>query len=101
MSLDAVNMSIITLIYLHKCVSIGYTSTMAMKDSGLRIRVDRDLRERFLEICRAQDKPAAQVIREFMRRYIDENSQVIAGNSNSLDIANDEKQPDDEKKKQI
>jgi hypothetical protein len=42
-----------------------------MKDSGLRIRVQRDLRDRFLEACRAQDKPAAQVIREFMRAYID------------------------------
>ena len=42
-----------------------------MKDSGLRIRVQRDLRDRFLEICRAKDKPAAQVIREFMRDYVD------------------------------
>lgn len=44
-----------------------------MKDSGLRIRIERDLRERFLEICRQQDRPAAQVIREFMRVYIAEN----------------------------
>lgn len=41
------------------------------KDSGLRIRVQRDLRDRFLEVCRAQDKPAAQVIREFMREYVE------------------------------
>lgn len=41
-----------------------------MKDSGLRIRVERDLRERFLEICQQQDRPAAQVLREFMRDYI-------------------------------
>ncbi|WP_417843555.1 hypothetical protein [Thalassospira sp.] len=47
-----------------------------MKDSGLRIRVERELRERFLEICREQDKPAAQVIREFMREYISENSML-------------------------
>ena len=44
-----------------------------MKDSGLRIRIERDLRERFLEICRQQDRPAAQVIREFIRAYIAEN----------------------------
>jgi predicted DNA-binding protein len=44
-----------------------------MKDSGLRIRVERELREKFLSLCREQDKPAAQVIREFMRRYIAEN----------------------------
>ena len=52
-------------------VSVGYTR--AMKDVGLRIRVQRDLRDQFIEVCRAQDKPAAQVIREFMRRYIEEN----------------------------
>lgn len=46
---------------------------MKVKDSGLRIRVDRDLRDRFQEICRAQDRPAAQVLREFMRRYIAEH----------------------------
>ncbi len=43
---------------------------MMTKDSGLRIRVQRELREEFLDVCRAQDKPAAQVIREFMREYI-------------------------------
>ena len=48
-----------------------------MKDSGLRIRVERDLRERFLEICRQQDRPAAQVLREFMRSYIAENEALV------------------------
>jgi hypothetical protein len=41
------------------------------KDCGLRIRVQRDLRDKFLEVCRTQDKPAAQVIREFMRDYVE------------------------------
>lgn len=41
------------------------------KDTGLRIRVQRDLRDKFLEVCRTQDKPAAQVIREFMRDYVE------------------------------
>jgi hypothetical protein len=40
------------------------------KDVGVRIRVERALRDEFLEACRTQDKPAAQVIREFMKRYI-------------------------------
>lgn len=43
-----------------------------MKIVGLRIRVQQELREQFLEACRAQDKPAAQVLREFMRKYINE-----------------------------
>ena len=41
-----------------------------MKDSGLRIRVERELRERFLAACRDQDRPAAKVLREFMRTYV-------------------------------
>ncbi|VAW70348.1 hypothetical protein MNBD_GAMMA09-3329, partial [hydrothermal vent metagenome] len=59
-----------------------------MKDAGLRIRVQRDLREKFIEVCRAQDKPAAQVLREFMREYVaqhdtsagdtDQNSEGVA-----------------------
>ena len=47
-----------------------------MKDVGLRIRVQRDLREQFLEACRVQDKPAAQVLREFMRAYVQEQQQA-------------------------
>ena len=43
-----------------------------MKDVGLRIRIDRKLRERFLRACKAEDRPAAQVIREFMREYIED-----------------------------
>lgn len=43
---------------------------MTAKDSGLRVRVERSLRESFLEACRADDRPAAQVIREFMRGYV-------------------------------
>ena len=46
-----------------------------MKDSGFRIRVERDLREQFLEACRAKDLPAAQVLREIMRDYVAENTQ--------------------------
>ncbi len=43
---------------------------LIMKNSGLRIRIERELRQKFLEVCREQDRPAAQVIREFMREYI-------------------------------
>lgn len=53
-----------------------------MKDVGLRIRVQRDLREQFLKACRAQDKPAAQVLREFMRAYVEQHE---ASGSDSAD----------------
>jgi hypothetical protein len=46
---------------------------MAGKDVGFRIRVDRGLRQEFLEACKGKDTPAAQVLREFMRNYITNN----------------------------
>ena len=52
-----------------------------MKDVGLRIRVQRELREQFLEACKAQDKPAAQVLREFMREYVGKHGKPKVGQS--------------------
>ena len=46
---------------------------MGVKDTGVRIRVEKRLRDEFLETCRRQDKPAAQVLREFMREYVAEH----------------------------
>ena len=48
-------------------------------DAGV---VERQLREKFLELCREQDRPASQVIREFMREYIERNEQTIANDKN-------------------
>jgi hypothetical protein len=43
----------------------------AVKDSGLRVRVERDLRNEFNELCRANGRCAAEVLRDFMRTYVD------------------------------
>jgi hypothetical protein len=56
-----------------------------MKDAGLRIRVQRELREQFIEVCQAQDKSAAQVLREFMRSYV-ENSASSQDKTSSVGI---------------
>jgi hypothetical protein len=45
---------------------------MTEKDAGMRIRVERGLRDQFVEACRARDLSAAQVIRAFMRGYVDQ-----------------------------
>lgn len=66
-------------IALSECVSIGYTPSMSGKDSGLRIRVEKALRDEFLEACHEQDRPASQVIREFMRDYIARNTDKETG----------------------
>lgn len=59
-------------IFLPLGVAIGYTAP-AMKDAGLRIRVQRELRDQFLAACRTEDRPAAQVLRDFMRAYVAAN----------------------------
>ena len=43
---------------------------MKIKDCGMRIRVERELREDFIRACRAQNMVAADVLREFMRTYV-------------------------------
>jgi hypothetical protein len=40
------------------------------ESSGLRIRLDAKLRQEFLDACRTQDRTAAQVLRDFMRKYV-------------------------------
>lgn len=42
---------------------------MITKDSGMRIRVEKELREAFVQACRAQDRAAADVLRDFMRAF--------------------------------
>ncbi len=46
---------------------------LKIKDAGLRLRVERDLREEFVETCRSEGKAAAQVLREYMRDYVARN----------------------------
>lgn len=41
-----------------------------MKDSGLRVRVEKELRKEFVGACRLQGKPATEVLRDFMRAYV-------------------------------
>jgi hypothetical protein len=54
------------------CPSAG----VVMKDAGMRIRVEPELRDKFVNICRDNDVPAAQVIRTFMREFIQTNTTV-------------------------
>jgi hypothetical protein len=47
------------------------------KDSGLRIRVQRDLHDKFIGVCRAQDRPAAEVLIDFVRAYRHDSVQRV------------------------
>lgn len=44
-----------------------------IKDAGLRLRVEREIRQEFVEVCRGEGKTAAQVLREYIREYIARN----------------------------
>ena len=40
------------------------------KTAALRIRIEPELHKRFIDTCKAQDIPASQVLREFMKQYV-------------------------------
>ncbi|TNF86099.1 MAG: hypothetical protein JSU67_06945 [Gammaproteobacteria bacterium] len=40
------------------------------KTAALRIRIDPDLHKQFLDACKAQDIPASQILREFMKQFV-------------------------------
>jgi len=42
------------------------------QESGLRIRVQDTLRRDFIDTCKGRDTTAAQVLRAFMRSYVEE-----------------------------
>lgn len=62
-------------------VSIRYDPSMAMKDAGVRIRVERELRDAFRSACAAENRDASDVLREFMRSF---SEQRRAGKQASL-----------------
>ncbi|WP_411834011.1 plasmid-related protein [Pseudoxanthomonas mexicana] len=61
---------------------------MNRKDVGLRIRVDRGLRESFVEACRVQDVQASQVLRQFMRTFVEKSA---GGSQLALPLEKDHK----------
>lgn len=42
-----------------------------MKDAGMRIRVEQELRDAFVAACQKIDVPAAQVLREHMKAVVE------------------------------
>ena len=42
-----------------------------MKDVGIRIRVEKDLRHAFIAMCQTEGRRASDVLREFMQTYVD------------------------------
>jgi len=61
-----------------------------MKDVEYKFRLERGLREEFLAVCKANDVPAAQVLRGYMRSYIREQLQVQADQGDLFSVAANE-----------
>jgi antitoxin component of RelBE/YafQ-DinJ toxin-antitoxin module len=59
-----------------------------MKDAGMRIRVDIELRSEFTRICKSKDIPAARVLREFMKKFIETEGSLPNGTSSHSPIDN-------------
>jgi vacuolar-type H+-ATPase subunit C/Vma6 len=57
----------------------GYTTvyppggTMSVKNVGIRIRVERELRDAFQQACAAENRQASDLLREFMRSFSVQN----------------------------
>jgi len=47
------------------------------QEVGLRIRLQDDLRREFIDVCKVQDTTAAQVLRAFMRSYVDQHGASV------------------------
>lgn len=39
----------------------------------MRVRVDAELRDNFVRVCKLRDRTAAQEIRQFMREYVNKH----------------------------
>lgn len=48
---------------------------MATKTVSMTFMCEPELRKQFMAVCRADDKPASQVVRALMRDYIKRHSQ--------------------------
>ncbi len=47
---------------------------MSTKDSGMRVRIERDSRDAFVQACQSQGLIAAEVLRDFMRGFAAKHS---------------------------
>ncbi len=57
-------------VFLLEWIHIGDTGA-GMKDAGMRIRVEQELRDAFVAACQKLDVPAAQVLRQHMKAVVE------------------------------
>jgi len=50
---------------------------MSEKLSNFTIRIEEDLKKRFVQVAKANDSDASKEVRKFIKRYLAENSQLV------------------------
>jgi antitoxin component of RelBE/YafQ-DinJ toxin-antitoxin module len=55
-----------------------------MKDAGMRIRVEQELRDAFVAACQKMDVPAAQVLRQHMRVIVEQAGNTPANKQKNV-----------------
>ena len=58
-----------------QCIYIDYAVNGMEKNAQFAFRVESSLRDQFVRTCKKMDRPAGQVLREFMREFVGENIQ--------------------------
>jgi hypothetical protein len=69
---------------------------MSTKDAGMRIRIERELRDAFVQACQAQGLAASEVLRDFMRSFAAKHSSaqaVLFGATRNAPAAAGRKEP--------
>ena len=66
---------------------------MLCKEVGLRIRIERELREAFQGACLAENRSASEVLREFMRAFADRHQGGAQANLFSMPATRKPRRP--------
>ncbi|MDI9331189.1 MAG: hypothetical protein QM527_07750 [Alphaproteobacteria bacterium] len=64
-----------------------------MKEAGMRIRIEPELREAFVSACRGQALPAARVLRTFMKEYVSKCERTQGGVQTATEGASGKARP--------
>ena len=69
-------------------------TTQHPKDSSFNFRIDPALKTAFAQAAEAEDKPAAQVLRDFMRAYVRRRADEAEARRQSREAARHRLDPD-------
>lgn len=57
------------------------------KEAVFTMKLEPELRDAFMAAAKADDRPASQIVREFMRDYVQQDREYVAWLQKKVDIA--------------